>query len=306
MKHPAIAWPLSKTSQEKRRVSSRGFCAVQAVNPITQIWYDNAVVTGSLPSEHSEEIIQEQLRSFAERVRQHEGLYVENRPLLAKDSPIEPVLKGFATVAGVAFYTKREKKPMAVLLLGFRKRRRLRKIEKDLLNLFTDQWLPVLENVWLLGRYREVVKIGQEINQTLKEPRDLFEQLFESVSKILDTKYFFMLAVYHQQNKTIDYHMAYQGNIKHSQNQALDMELSEAQRFKSGCAYVIEKKEPLIEVHCSQNLNPKVEFKSLLDPDEPDPESLVFVPLIFRDEPLGVLLFNSFTLKHLTTKTSTF
>jgi hypothetical protein len=101
--------------------------------------------------------------------------------------------------------------------------------------------LPVLENVWLLGRYREVVKIGQDINQSLQEPRELFENLFGRVSKILDTKYFFMLAIYHQSNKTIDYHMSYQGEIQHWPRQNLDVQLIEG-RYQSGYAYAIEEK----------------------------------------------------------------
>lgn len=277
-----------RLAEEARNLFAADFCAVQAVNPITEILYADAVISGELPAETSPELIQEQLKSFADRVRTHQGTYLKHRPRLSKNLKVEPVLSKFATIAGVTFYTKREKKPMAVLLLGYRRRRTLRKIEKDILKLFTDQWLPVLENVWLLGRYREVVKIGQDINQTLKEPGELFEHLFARVSKILNTEYFFMLGIYHQPNKTMDYHLAYQGGIQHFQK-SLDVELTEGNRYKSGYAYAIEKKTQLVEVHRSANPAAQIEFKSLIAPEDPDPESLIFVPLVFREEPLGVL-----------------
>ena len=90
----------------------------------------------------------------------------------------------------------------------------------------------------MLSRYSKVVEIGQEINQTLTGPADLFEHLFENVSTILDTHYFFMLALYHQSNDTIDYHVADRGTVIHSQDQPL----------RGVCAYVIEKRKHILEV----------------------------------------------------------
>jgi GAF domain-containing protein len=258
---------------------SADFCAVQAVNPITERLYADADTVGQLPCDSPADLIQEQLKSFANLARQQVGLYVEDFTNSSHAGETITAFKGLSIVTAIALHTKREKKPMAVLILGFRKRRTFKQLDSDLLKLFVDRWSPILENVWLLGRYREVVKIGQEINQTLEEPRDLFEQLFENVSKILNTKYFFMLAAYHQPNETIDYHTAYHGKIIHSEGQPL----------RGVCAYVIEKKEPVVEAHYSENPDPNVEFVSLLDRAQPDPESLIFVPLIFRDEPLGVL-----------------
>jgi GAF domain-containing protein len=280
-------------AREAQKLFGADFCAVQAVNPVTELLHGDAVTAGNLPAEAPPDL-QHQLRAFSQRAIKHGQLHVENRGRLSRAIKSEPVFKGFTTVAGVPFFTKRENKPMAVLMLGFRKRRKLKKLEQDVLKLFTDQWLPVLENVWLLGRYREVVKIGQDINQTLDEPRELFEHVFTSVSKILDTKYFFMLGVYHQSNKTIDYHMAFEGKIEHWLDQPLDLQLLDDGRFKSGCAYAIAKKEKFVELHRSANYDSSAEFYPLMAADQPDPESLVFVPLMFRDEPLGAL-----TIQHL-------
>src|SRR5262249_30180212 len=154
---------------------------------------------------------------------QENRLHIENFSKTAKGKYPDSVFKGFSRLAAMAFNTTREKKAMAVLVLGFRRRRMHWRIERDLLKHFNSKWLPVLENVWLLGRYREIVKVGQDINQTLKEPRELFEHLFRQVSKILDTKYFFMLAVYHEQNNKIDYHMGYRDRVKHSESKQLDL-----------------------------------------------------------------------------------
>src|SRR5688572_19987263 len=235
-------------AREAQKLFGADFCAVQSVNPVTQLFHGDAVTAGNLPAEAPPDL-QQQLNAFSQRAIAHAKLYVENRERRSQTIQSETVFRGFETVAGVPFFTKREIKPMAVLILGFRKNRKLKKLEKDVLKLFTDQWLPVLENVWLLGRYREVVKIGQDINQTLKAPRELFEHLFERVSKILDTKYFFMLAVYHEQNKNIDYHMAYQERTEHSEGQLLDLSHGPSKPFKSGCAYAIEKKKTLVETY---------------------------------------------------------
>jgi GAF domain-containing protein len=275
-------------AREAETLFSADFCAVQSVNPVTELLHGAAVMAGDLPAAAPADL-QQQLQAFSQRAIKHRLLYVEDRERLSQTVQNEPVFSGFATVAGVSFFTKREDKPMAVLILGFRKHRKLKKLEQDVLKLFTDQWLPVLETVWLLGRYREVVKIGQDINQTLDEPRELFEHVFTHISKILDTKYFFMLGVYHQSNKTIDYHMAFEGNIEHWLGKPLDLDVSDDGRFKSGCAYAIVRKDKLVELHCSRNKEPLAEFYPLTADDQPDPESLIFVPLMFRDEPLGAL-----------------
>ncbi|HZI60276.1 MAG TPA: GAF domain-containing protein [Pyrinomonadaceae bacterium] len=280
-------------AREAQKLFGADFCAVQSVNPVTQLFHGDAVTAGNLPAEAPPDL-QQQLNAFSQRAIAHAKLYVENRERRSQTIQSETVFRGFETVAGVPFFTKREIKPMAVLILGFRKNRKLKKLEKDVLKLFTDQWLPVLETVWLLGRYREVVKIGQDINQTLEEPRELFEHVFTNISKILDTKYFFMLGVYHQSNKTIDYHMAFEGTIEHWLDQSMDLETLPDGRYKSGCAYAIAKKEKFVELYRSQNKEPLAEFYPLMADDQPDPESLVFVPLMFRDEPLGAL-----TIQHL-------
>jgi hypothetical protein len=155
---------LAKTAQD---LFSADFCAVQAVNPITERLYADAVIAGVIAPSHPTDSVQVKLKSLADRATQQSEWYIGDLGRLSEAEHSRVDLKEIATVAAVVFYTKREKKPMAVLLLGFRRPREFKKVDKNILELFVDQWSAVLENVWLLGRYREVVKIGQEINQSL-------------------------------------------------------------------------------------------------------------------------------------------
>jgi hypothetical protein len=48
-----------------------------------------------------------------------------------------------------------------------------------------------LKNTWLLRRYHEVSRIGQEINLSLEDTYEsLFEKLHQKLADIVDTSYF--------------------------------------------------------------------------------------------------------------------
>jgi two-component system NtrC family sensor kinase len=270
---------LRSLAEAAQRLLSADLCAVQSVNPITDRFYGRAILVGEVAEEDFSASAQKRLEEIAVKAIKRAEVYVEDLGAAVGSGAGANNLEGFSTIAATVFQTKREQKPVAVLFLGFRVTRQLSNMDVEMLGLLVSQYSPIVENLWLLGRYREVVNIGQTINQNLDKPQDLFIQLYKRVSAILDTKYFFMLAVYHQQNQTLDYHIAYKGKVVSQDGKPL----------RGGCAYAIERKESLIEVNRTQNPSLNIEFVSLLDSDAPDPESLIFVPLIFRGEPLGVL-----------------
>lgn len=264
-------------AQAAQRFFSADFCAVQALNPITGKFYGLAVITGI--DDYRDASVQSTLKAISEKAISQNSLYVESVSAEASPSAVTTEFEGITTIGAIVLHTQREQRPVAVLILGFKQPRKFSESDRGLFDLLVTQYSPILENIWLLGRYREVVRIGQEINQTLIEPRALFEHLYKKVSTILHTKYFLMLGVYHHENNTIDYHMAYRGELVSIEGCALG----------GGSAYVINNKAPIIEVNRSQNQHPRTEFVPIIDNAPPYPESLIFVPLIFRDEALGVL-----------------
>src|SRR5947207_4792353 len=131
-----------KLAKAAKELFMADFCAVQAVNPVTERLYADAVIVGSLPDDTPRELIQERLKALADHARQQIDLYVEHFPLRSHKKKRDPIFKDSSTIAAIVLKTKREKRAMAVLILGFRRLRRLRRLEKDLLKLFIDQWLP--------------------------------------------------------------------------------------------------------------------------------------------------------------------
>lgn len=137
-----------------------------------------------------------------------------------------------------------------------------------------------MESLWLLARYRDVIGIGQEINQNLNGHASFFAKLVEKVASILDTSYFFMLGVYQPENNSIDFHCSYgNGTPVHLKEMPLT----------GGSEWVIKERLVLSSFHLSSETMLQDQLSNLPGTAGTSPESIIFVPLTFRDEPLGVL-----------------
>jgi GAF domain-containing protein len=131
----------------------------------------------------------------------------------------------------------------------------------------------------LLRRYEEVAKIGQEINHELSTPGVLFQKLHKRVGSVLDTSDAFLLAIYQPQTNTLDMYMDDRGQYLIRENDVLS----------GACKHVIETKETLLVRQMSEEAK-HLPFQRVQITTKSGPkESMIFVPLVFRDVPLGVL-----------------
>lgn len=254
------------------------WCAMVTLNPITQKFYGPCIVTGHL-REPDVKAVQSWLESIALEAIENK----ERDDTEFSESPAVSLgefnLQDTSAVRAVALRTQREQEPLAVLYLGFGQLRQLAPDEEAALSALVAQSSSILESVWLLGRYRSIISIGQKLNK-VGNHRELFEILNQEVAGIINTSYFFMLAVYLQQTNTL--------NRYFSLNKGKTI-VQVGVELEGACETVIQNGRSLKSFHLSTDINWDVKHVDLVGGKMPNPESVIFEPLIFRGEVLGVL-----------------
>src|SRR6185369_883634 len=259
-------------------LASAQWAAMVTLNPITQGFYGRCVLLSKLP-EREVNSVQRWLEKIALVAIGDDAEVMTTFPD-PPDLMIEGVdLTSTRAVRPFILRTKRRQRPMAVLLLGYSSKGSRSRIENALQELLFHS-SSVLENLWLLGRYRAVVKIGQKLNRELKSYRDLFEKLREDVGNIVDTSNLFMMSVYQSHNKSQDKYFSLEEGKPIVQN---------GMKLDGACREVLKSGKSLKSFHLSQDKNWKVDYVELIGPGRPRSESVIFEPLIFRGEVLGVL-----------------
>ncbi len=259
------------------------WAAMVTFNPITQKFHGNPVIISRLRARDVSPL-QSWFEGIAISALPHDDSYVD----VSSEPPNIEInafsLKDTGVIRVLVLRTKREQKPIGVLFVGFRAQPQFSKKIEEALAALLLQVSPILENIWLLNRYRAVVKIGQKLNRELKGYRDLFEKLLNDVAGIIDTSYFFMLAVHQPQSNTHDRYFSFKEGRPVVQ---IDLELEGA------CKAVIKSGRPIHSFHRSQDKSWDVDHIELFGKAnhdaEPDPESVIFEPLNFRGEILGLL-----------------
>jgi GAF domain-containing protein len=259
-------------------ICSADWCAMVTLNPITQQFYGPYIATDQL-REGDGSAVQSWLEAIA-----FEAIKNEERDETDFSEPPGGFLGDFylketSAVRTVILRTHRERNPLAVLYIGFGQSRQTASEEEIALGALVAQSSLVLESVWLLGRYRSVIGIGQKLNK-VNTRRALFETLRQEVASIINTSYFFMLAIYQSQRNTHDRYFSLEEGKTVAQ---LGMELEGA------CETVIKHGRSLKSFHLSTDINWDVKYVDLIQGKMPIPESVIFEPLIFRGEVLGVL-----------------
>ncbi len=262
-----------------RELLSADWCAIITLNPINQQFYEPCGMTSKL-QDRDIELFETWLKRTALKLISGGQEYVTDL-----FTPPDILLDDFnltetGSVRAITLYTKQRQDPLAVLYLGFRQSRQLAPTEESALKALVSQASSALESVWLLGRYRSVVRIGQKLNLRLGGPRELFEKLNEEVASIIDTSYFFMLAVYQPQSNKLDRYFSLMNGESVVE---LGMHLEGVSEI------VIKNARSLTSFHLSSNEDWNVNHVDLLGKADPAPESVIFEPLIFHGEVLGVL-----------------
>jgi GAF domain-containing protein len=253
-------------------------CVILAINPISGRFIASLTIAGDLLDE---QISFEQPRTDGntQEVLSQGLLLVEDLQRISKYRSSFSRLEGIRSFVGLALRTKYSQKPLGVLYLDFRQPQKFSFDDQELFQLFADQASYILQETWLLQRYQEVARIGQEINQELSTADNLFQKLQKYVGDILDTSYALLLALYQPQTSTLDLYLEEEEHFIFLENDPLE----------GACQYVIETLKPLFIQQVSKEAE-TLPFKRVqINTGAGSKESLIFVPLVLRDVPLGVL-----------------
>lgn len=256
-------------------------CVIIALNPITDQYVfsvryvDNQwqIADKSTLSQIGQDILTDRVLKQRIVVAENPAEFPEGESPLAR-------LKGFHAFFAAALFTQQPEKPIAVLYLKFKQSRKFSEEDKNWLRFFTSQASALLQHTWFLRRYREVARIGGEINQELETAELLFKKLQKHLIGIVDISHFFSLSIYQVRTESLDLLMSRQGKYVVLPTRPLN----------GGYQWVLTHREPLVINHRSQEIDSlPVELAELSKTAIQKQESLIFVPLRLRGVPLGLL-----------------
>jgi GAF domain-containing protein len=275
--------PLGSVAEAAHDLFAADLCLIAAINPITRQLSSPLIELAGrsgLPIGNEDK---EKLFAIGESALGHEDV---NSDIFAAELEGENIPAGLKETQKLYIIPLRAstKKPLALLWLGFNTLRSLSAAEKERLRSFQDRFSPFLQNIWQIRRFEQIVHMGQEINKDLTTVQELFQMVFDRMARVLDVSYFFMLAVYHQQNEMTDYYMAQKGKVSVLLNNPL----------AGATKRVVTQKVPLVIPAFENRAVAAVDLVEGESTDE-HPESLIFVPLMFGNLALGVL-----SVQHLT------
>lgn len=187
--------------------------------------------------------------------------------------------------AAIALRTRHRQRPLAILSLNYREKKTLDQREQQKLRQFALLSATLLQETWLSWRYREISRIGYEINRELSNVKNLFEHLCSHIGNIVNSSDLFQLTVYHSHTNTWDIYREIHGDTSITLNTIPD-ELS---------CIVTQSSEPLFAKHFSKEIKqPSSNLKDHAHLHHTrhinHKEAIIAVPLQLRDLTLGALL----------------
>src|SRR6266487_3783380 len=253
-------------------------CVIFAINPISGRFIASLTIVGNL-LEEKVSFEQPTPKGITQEVLRRDVLVVEDLVAMPEYHSTFTRLEGIRSFVGLALRMKYRQKPLGVLYLNFRQPQQFSPDDQEMFQFFADQASFILQETWLLQRYQEVAHIGQEINHELATIDILFQKLQKHIDDILDTSYAFLLAEYQPQANTLDLYIYEEGHSIFRDNDPLE----------GACQYVIETQKPLFIRQMSKEAE-NLPFQPVqINTGTASKESLIFVPLVLRGVPLGVL-----------------
>lgn len=184
------------------------------------------------------------------------------------------------SIAAVAFYTrKKHRKPLGVLCLGFKTPHKFASDKKQFLRMLAHEGSAILQSIWLLKRYNDVATIGREINEQFADTKALFQKIAKHIPDIINVSHCFMLAVRQRQADRMDVYVLDEGKEVTLRDRPL----------VGGSGRVIQTNVSLSITHASEQPDIASQLVQLPGTNPLPSESLIFVPLSFRGQVLGVL-----------------
>jgi len=270
---------LQHIAQTAQKFFSADNSAIFAINPITGNFIDLLTTAGNLVARDKISFEQPRPAGLAQQVLEKGVLVVRDLDTMPEYQSIFTRLEGISSFVALPLRMKFRQKPLGVLYINSRRPLYFNPDDYELFQLFADQASFILQEAWLLRRYQEVARIGQEINHELSTADILFEKLQKRVATILDTSYGFLLAVYQPQTNTLDLYLEDEGQTLIKKNEPL----------KGASRYAIETRETVFIRQMSKEAEDLPYQRVTIDTRTGEKESLIFVPLIFREVSLGVL-----------------
>ena len=270
---------LRQIVQAAQQLFAADMCTIFAVDPLTRRSFWPPIIAGALLQPTSPHFAPPRPDGITRRVLDQQSIFVDDMAAEPECQSSFTAHEAIRSFAALALRTPRHSRPLAVLYINFRSRHAFDDDEQALARLFAHQAATILQTTWFLRRYGEVARIGQEINQEVESARSLFEKLQAHVSGILDTSYFFMLAVYQPQTDRCDLYMVEEGQYREHRNVAL----------AGASRWVVENGQRLIIQHLSAEKD-RLRAQLIEIPNAmQDQQSLIFIPLVLRDVALGAL-----------------
>ncbi|MFN0111028.1 MAG: GAF domain-containing protein [Blastocatellia bacterium] len=273
-------------AQSVREAFSAEVCLAVAINPINHWIIEHPAVTGDF-SESEASGTHLHLDSIVHRAITQELVILDRSAESEKQELRQIGLPNVFSLTAICLRSRKSRKPFAVLFIGYHKPHTFDAAEQSNLKSFAEHAAQVLKNAWLLRRYHEVGRIGQELNLNLEEPLEtLFENLHKQLADIVDTSYFMMLAIHQPRRPVATDHSA---EVKF-----VDMymwERGEVKVRRLPPEYpIFQSDSPKLIRHYDKEIGKTVTpLKQIEGTESVVPQSLIFVPLIFRGDSFGVL-----------------
>jgi GAF domain-containing protein/anti-sigma regulatory factor (Ser/Thr protein kinase) len=270
---------LRHVAETAQRFFKADDCVIYAINPITARFVESL----TLADDQVESKIlfgQPRQEGITLRVLQQSVLLVEQLEEKPEYLSTFTQARGIKAFIGLALYMKYGQKPLGVLYLDFKAPQHFSRDDYELFQNFAEQASYILQETWLVRRYREVARIGQEINQELSTVESLFQKLHQHVSGILDISYTLSLSLYLSPTNMHQIHMYNEGEISVRHNL----------QPRGATQHVIETQQTFFSLNMSEEEEEKrLPFKRTSVAGMGKRESVIFVPLVLRGISLGAL-----------------
>lgn len=254
-------------------------CVIFPMNPITgKFLKGNPIIEGKIIARHLN-FDPPRKAGLTKTILKSKILSLENLPSKLSSPKIKA--EEVTSVIGIGLYTQRHNKPLAVMYLDYRKRRKFSRKFKEDLRLFSELASSELQTTWFIRRYRSMSKIGQDINENFENLQQLFENIYEHVRGILDASYYMSLAAYNSRKDKTDLYVADAGKIKTLPDYRL--------KKTSVTSWVLDNLVPLHIGDFQKDKLPKGVKTFHVSTTGSKEKSGIFVPIKIGDHPLGVL-----------------
>lgn len=274
---------LNRIANTAKTHFSADLCVVFPMNPITGRFLKvEPTVAGNLSKVVLDDFRNPREDGLAKHVLEEKTIYVEQDRINNFKNPFTDKEQIQAFTALHLFTTTRLQKSLAVIYLDYRNSKRFDEQYKSDLEIFKEFASSELQQTWFIRRYREIAKIGKEINENLENLDIMFEKIFTTIRGILDVSYYFSIAKYNEARNDVDIYYVEKNGKRVITNKNYSLRNSISSWVITN---MITRKIDNID---KEDWSNGVEPIHIVD-TETEEKSLIFVPIKLTDQPLGVI-----------------